>query len=41
MPADQPMAQFIVWRLRGVVYLCVRVNPGDAFVQTLKRLENL
>ncbi|WCD44250.1 hypothetical protein Lumi_111 [Xylophilus phage Lumi] len=31
------MDQFIVWRLRGVAYLCLR-SDDSGFVQTLARL---
>jgi len=32
------MTQFVIWKLRGVKYLCLRTTPGDCFLITLKRV---
>lgn len=34
------MDQFVVWEMRNVRYLCVRIDPLDCFVEQLKRLPN-
>lgn len=31
------MDQFIVWRMRGVIYLCIR-KDDSGFVESIKRL---
>jgi hypothetical protein len=33
-----PMAQFVVWQLRGVRYLCLRHPDDPYFPEQLKRL---